>query len=353
MELQSAERTPSFDGHRSRLYRQERHRLVLGWLERHQSRPASCRAGLYEWTGCILECAGFDPFYGYITDPNSSLSAPTVARYQLTRPFPQYEGVTGNNPPWANSFYHALQIRSKRLSNGLQFLTTYVLSKSIDDTSSSGSNSDFLGAMSTPIQDPYNRRLERSVSMLSQTHQFQFSWVYALPFGKGRLWGGHMPSAVEAVLGGWQLNGIYRWTSGFPVALGLVNGQSVPGFGTQRPNFNGTLNQASNWQQTLQYFANPEVVTKPAPYQIGTAPRTLSNLRWPGTNVWSSSLFKQFSMARLREGMLFEFRLETFNTFNQVQFCGPDSTLGSGSFGQITGQCNTPRQLQLGAKFYF
>ena len=228
-----------------------------------------------------------NPFYGYITDPNSSLSAPTVARYQLTRPFPQYEGVTGNNPPWANSFDHALQIRlEKRLSNGLQFLTTYVLSKSIDDTSSSGSNSDFLGAMSTPIQDPYNRRLERSVSMFDQTHQFQFSWVYALPFGKGLFsWGGHMPSAVEAVLGGWQLNGIYRWTSGFPVALGLVNGQSVPGFGAQRPNLNGTLNQASNWQQTLQYFANPEVVTKPSPYQIGTAPRTLSNLRWPGTNV--------------------------------------------------------------------
>ena len=91
----------------------------------------------------------------------------------------------------------------------------------------------------------------------------------------------------------------------------------------------------------------------PAPFRIGTAPRTLSNIRLPGTNVTSASLFKQFNMAALREGTLLEVRLETFNTFNQVQFCGPNSTLNSGSFGQITGQCNTPRQVQLGAKFYF
>jgi len=296
-----------------------------------------------------------NPFYGIVTDPNSSLSAATVARYQLSRPFPQYTAFTGNNPPWANSIYHGLQLRlEKRLTNGLQFLTTYVFSKSLDDTSSSGSNTDWLGAMSTSVQDPYNRRLERSVSMFDQTHQFQFSWVYSLPFGKGRLWGAHMPSVVEAVLGGWQLNGIYRWTSGFPVALALTNGQNIPTFGGQRPNLTGTLYRAENWQSNLnQYFADPEVVTKPAAYQIGTAPRTLGNVRWPGSNNWSSSLFKQFNLARLREGTLFEIRLETFNTLNQVQFCGPNSTLGSGSFGQITSQCNNPRELQLGAKLYF
>lgn len=295
-----------------------------------------------------------NPFQGLITDPNSSLGSATIARNQLTRAFPQYEGVNGNAPPWANSFYHGLQLRfEKRLSEGLQFLTTYVFSKSIDDTSSSGSNTDWLGAMATAVQDPYNRRLERSISLFDQTHQFQFSWVYGLPFGKGRLWGGSMPGFVQAVLGGWQLNGIYRWTSGFPVALSLANGQSVPTFGAQRPNLNGTLQKAENWQDTLQFFANPGVVTKPDPFAIGTAPRALSNIRWPGTNNMSASLFKQFNMSRLREGTLFELRLETFNTLNYVQFCGPNSTQGSGSFGAITSQCNSPRELQLGARFYF
>jgi hypothetical protein len=270
------------------------------------------------------------------------------------RPFPQYQGVNGNPPPWANSTYHGLQLRfEKRLSQGLQFLTTYVFSKSIDDTSSSGSNTDWLGAMSTSVQDPYNRRLERAISLFDQTHQFQFSWVYSLPFGKGRLWGGAMPGVVEALLGGWQLNGIYRWTSGFPVALGQANTQTVPTFNTQRPNLTGTLEKGDNWRDTLQYFANPGVVTRTEPFQIGTAPRALSNVRWPGTNNLSASLFKQFNMAAIREGMLFEVRLETFNTLNYVQFCGPNSTQGSGSFGVITSQCNSPRELQLAARFYF
>src|SRR5438270_8949171 len=114
-----------------------------------------------------------NPFYGIIPDPNSGLSSPTVSLQQLALPYPQYTGAfSGGNPPWANSFYHALQLRyEKRLSQGIQFLTTYVFSKSIDDTSSSGSNTDFLVAMSTTPQDANNLRLERSISMFDQTHQ--------------------------------------------------------------------------------------------------------------------------------------------------------------------------------------
>lgn len=295
-----------------------------------------------------------NPFFGVITNPASGLSAEQVSRAQLSYPFPQYTGVSGGHPPWASSIYHALQMRfEKRLSNGLQFLTTYVFSKSIDDTSSSGSNSDWLGAMSGAAQDPNNRRLERSVSMFDQTHQFQFSWVYGLPFGKGRLFGSGAPGVIDAIFGGWQLNGIYRWTSGFPVNLTLQDSQSVPTYGGQRPNISGDLERADDWKQTLQYFANPDVVSRPRQYGIGTAPRTLSYIRWPGTNNLSASLFKQFNLAQLREGMLFEVRLETFNTLNYVQFGGPNSTFGSGSFGQITGQVNQPRQVQLGGKFYF
>ena len=118
------------------------------------------------------------------------------------------------------------------------------------------------------------------------------------------------------------------------------------------------LVKADNWKSTIntpnnQYFANPEVVTRPDQYAIGTSPRALSNIRWPGTNNMSASLFKQFRLDGVREGTFVEVRLETFNTLNHVQFCGPDSTYGSGSFGQVTSQCNGARQLQLGGKFYF
>jgi hypothetical protein len=64
-----------------------------------------------------------NPFYGIITNPASSLSNATVQQSQLLKPYPQFSGLSGNDPPWANSIYNALQVRvEKRFSNGLQLL---------------------------------------------------------------------------------------------------------------------------------------------------------------------------------------------------------------------------------------
>ncbi|MGH9397478.1 MAG: hypothetical protein ACRD18_11590, partial [Terriglobia bacterium] len=75
-----------------------------------------------------------NPFYGVITDPNASLSSSTVRASQLLLPYPEFTGFSGNDPPWANSVYNALQLTvEKRFSHGLQLLGTYVWSKSLDD----------------------------------------------------------------------------------------------------------------------------------------------------------------------------------------------------------------------------
>src|SRR4029077_11704250 len=67
-----------------------------------------------------------NPFYGIITDPTSLLSSPTVVASQLQLPFPQFNGFSGDSPPWANSIYHSFQVRlEKRFSHGLQALVTY------------------------------------------------------------------------------------------------------------------------------------------------------------------------------------------------------------------------------------
>src|SRR5581483_5884005 len=55
-----------------------------------------------------------NPFYGIITNPASTLSAATVQQYQLLRPYPQFTGFSGNDPPWANSIYNALQVRVEK-----------------------------------------------------------------------------------------------------------------------------------------------------------------------------------------------------------------------------------------------
>ncbi len=295
-----------------------------------------------------------NPFFGIITDPNSSLGAETISRVQLALAHPQFSGFSGNDPPWANSIYNAMQLRvEKRLSHGLQLLGTYTFSKSIDDSSVAGDNVTWLGGSTTgTVQDPNNLKLDRSLSQFDIPHIVQLSGSYVIPIGRGKLIGKDMASWVDTVIGGWQVNGMYRWSSGQPLILGLSGGQAIPTWGGQRPDLSSTLMKADGVNLD-QYFANPEVATVPAAYMLGTAPKTVGSVRAPGTNVMSASLFKQFSLSEWREGMKLEFRLESFNTLNHPTFSAPNTTVGTSSFGLITSQANSPREVQLGLKLYF
>ena len=294
-----------------------------------------------------------NPFYGVITNPASSLSAPTAQLNQLDKPYPQFTGFSGNDPPWANSTYHALQLRvEKRFSNGLQILGTYVYSKSIDNSSETCGCTTWLGG-TTSLQDPNNRALERSVSQFDIPQVFQVSYVYALPFGRGKTLGNSWSGFLDAVLGGWQTNGLWRFDNGLPLALSVANSRPLPTYGAQRPNLIGRLarNNASNWLS--QYFADPQNAVNPVPFTVGNAPRTIPTVRAPGTATTALSLFKQFKLNFLREGSFIELRAEAFNALNHPQFAAPNTVVGSSAFGQVTSQANSPRTMQLALKMYF
>src|SRR5262249_23032687 len=138
-----------------------------------------------------------NPFYGIITDPASSLRNATVQQSQLLKPYPEFTGLSGNDPPEADSTYHALQVRvEKRLSHGLQLLATYTFSKSIDDASVACGCTTWLGG-ATSLQDPNKRFLERAVSQFDIPQVFQFSYVYALPVGRGKKLGRDWSRVVD------------------------------------------------------------------------------------------------------------------------------------------------------------
>ncbi|HKD07303.1 MAG TPA: carboxypeptidase regulatory-like domain-containing protein [Bryobacteraceae bacterium] len=293
-----------------------------------------------------------NPFYGLITNPASSLSTKTVQQYQLLLPYPQYTGFSGPDPPMADSIYHALQVKAeKRFSNGLQLLATYVFSKSLDNSSVACGCTTWLGG-ATSLQDPNRRYLERAVSQFDIPQVLQFSYTYQLPFGKGKHWGNNWNGFVDAFLGGWQTNGIWRFDDGIPIALSVSNSRPLPTYGAQRPNLIGPLtrNDGSNW--LTSYFANPQNAVTPAPFTVGNAPREISTARAPGTATSALSLFKQFRLP-LREGSLLEVRAEAFNALNHPQFAAPNTVVGSSAFGVVTAQANTPRQMQLAMKLYF
>ena len=301
-----------------------------------------------------LETLVPNPFYGVITNVSSSLSSATVPAWQLQLPYPQFTGFSGDGAPWANSIYNALQVKAeKRFSHGLSFLVTYVWSKSIDDSSVPAAQGEVGGIYS--LQDPNNLRLERGLSSFDIPNVLQLTYTYALPIGRGQALGGKANSVLNAFIGGWHTNGIWRFNDGRPEALMLQGGESLPTYGPQRPNLTGTLTCASgSWNTRLtQYFSNPQVAIVPPPFTIGTAARTDGSCRQPGQANANLSIFKDFPLSSLREGAHVEFRLETYNAFNHPQFQGPNQTVNSGSFGVITGQANSPRQAQAVLKVYW
>ncbi len=296
-----------------------------------------------------------NPFYGIITDPNSPLSAPNVQQSSLLVPHPQFSGTSVIEPPWANSIYHAAQFKfEKRFSHGLQFLVNYTISKSIDNASVQGGNVTYTGGH-THLQDPNNLKLERGLSQFDIPQVLNVIYVYELPVGHGKRWGGNWNKWVNGVLGGWQTNGVWRFDNGQPIYMTLSGGTSLPTYGSQQPNLLAPLkrnNDRSAWF-TGGYFTNPEVAVTPPPFTIGTAPSSLPNVRAPGTRNGSLSLFKEIALSKVREGMRAEFRLESFNALNHPQFAAPNAQVNSGNFGVVSSQANSPREVQLALKFYW
>jgi len=210
------------------------------------------------------------------------------------------------------------------------------------------------------VQNPNNLRAERSLSVFDIPQVLQLSYVYALPLGRGKRFGGNLNSIVNTVVGDWQLTGIWRLNNGRPVILTQASGATIPTYGGLRPTLTGPLkvNHAHEagvlMNPVANYFANSDtVLTTTADYTVGNAPRTYGGARQPGTKIASMALQKDFQLGRVREGMRMEFRAEAFNIFNHPQFGNVDAGLNDGSFGTISSLAQAMRQMQLGLKFYF
>lgn len=105
--------------------------------------------------------------------------------------------------------------------------------------------------------------------------------------------------------------------------------------------------------QTGALIAEAELTLADANKGFTFATKTDDKGRDPGANNADLSIFKEFGLGAVHEGMRLECRFETFNTFNHPQFCPPDATFGSPTFGQIYYTCNSPRQVQMALKLYF
>ncbi|MGH7248972.1 MAG: TonB-dependent receptor, partial [Pseudomonadota bacterium] len=173
-----------------------------------------------------------NPFYGLIA--SGALSTPAIPYYYLLRQYPQFTSVGLLYPQGGDSSYNAVQIKvEKRYNSGLNFMLAYTGGKLIDDNSiieNAGRNA--------ARQNIYDRRGDRSVSANDISRRLVLSSVYQLPVGRGRKLGAGWNPFVDAVLGGWQVNGLLALQTGFPLGITTQN-TSNAGNESLRPNNNG------------------------------------------------------------------------------------------------------------------
>jgi hypothetical protein len=155
---------------------------------------------------------------------------------------------------------------------------------------------------------------------------------------------------TDAVVGGWQLSSIVRFSSGLPVRLTTPSTISQYGFGTQYPNVTKG-SDVTVAHQTPEHWFNTAAFSAPAPYTIGNSPRRLNELRAGPQKNADIAVSKNFSV---RDRARVEFRAEAFNLTNTPQFGWPDTAFGSTTFGVVSGTMNVgPRNVQMGLKLDF
>ena len=282
--------------------------------------------------GSALNQLVANPFFGIVN--SGVLVAPQVSRAQLLRPYPQFTDIIPLTATGSTSIYHALQISvNRRMSGGLMFAGSYARSKAMEEGESH--------------QDSYDIRASRSIASYDIPHRLVLSALYEIPFGRGRRFGASVPALLDAVFGGWQINGIITVQSGTPLTISANNTAGLFNPVT-RANWNGQDPRLDTRREDrlLRWF-DTTVYSQPQAFTFGNAGATSPELRSDSVRNLDLSLFK---VVKLSSGLRLQARIEAFNALNRVQFGSPNTSVTSTSFGVVTSQANTPRQLQLGVK---
>lgn len=273
-----------------------------------------------------------NPFFGIVN--NGVLTQPTVSRAQLLRPYPQFTEITPLFASGAKSRYNALQITGrKRMSGGLMLEGSYTLAKAEE--------------IGMSHQNSYDIEASWALASYDIKHRFVISYLYELPFGRGRRFFPGASGALNALIGGWQFNGIATIQTGTPLSITANNTAGIFGPRTQPNNSGADPRLEGSAQSRLAKWFDTSVYSQPPGFTFGNEPIFSPILRAHDVRNFDLSLFKNLDVTSAIRAQV---RLEVLNAMNRVQFSGPNTSVTSSSFGVVSGQANAPRQLQIGLK---
>jgi hypothetical protein len=256
----------------------------------------------------------------------------------------------------SNANYHALQATIRHgMSHGFQFDFNYTFSKSID-IFSDATRVGAWGGLGGQIINSWQPNAMRAVSDYDTRHQFNANWIAELPFGKGKLLGRDSGKALDALIGGWQLSGLFRMTSGFPVNISngyqwptnwQLGGQAFRVAPLKTGTFynSGNPNLFSNGTNAIDSFTNP------FPGEAGAR----NQIRGPGYFGLDASLSKRWKMPYSERHSL-QLRWEVFNVLNSKRF-DVQSISGEldirSTFGNFSRLLTNPRVMQFALRYEF
>jgi len=263
----------------------------------------------------------------------TAFRAATIARSQLLRPYPQFGDInTSSNEGY--SWYHSLQTSvQKRFSSGYTLGVNYTFSRFTEAV-------DFLNAGDA---DPWE-----GISSQDVPHRISVNGIWELPFGKGRRIGTDASTGLDALIGGWQLQGIFAYQSAFPIT----------GWGNWL--FTGNFDDIAVSDPTLARWFNTDAgFNKVSGQQLGSNVRTfplrIDSVRSDPTSNLDLSVIKNVNVAH---GQKFQFRFEAINALNHPQFPavgGNSLNPANAAFGQVvtSAQLNYARRVQIMLKYIF
>ena len=293
-----------------------------------------------------------------ITQEDLARGLTTLGSLLARRPYQGWNNITAVLPYGFGS-YHALQAKFEHRGREFQLLSSFTYSKSIDNagqvlepTNGSGPN----------VQDIRNPKNDKGPSSFDQRFNSTTSFVYEMPFGRGRRFASGMPAAADALLGGWQASSIIFLLSGqplnirYPDASGILSDnqpESFLGTVSLRPNMidpaAGVLAPKSQ-RNYLNYFNRASLATPPVWAPFGNLGRNVAyGFPWYQVNF---VLAKNFAVPALGEAGRLQFRSEFYNLFNRTNFGAPSVNLAAANFGRVTSTAD-PRYVQLALKLLF
>jgi hypothetical protein len=262
-----------------------------------------------------------------------------------------------------NSSYNAGQVTLRRkMSSGVQMELSYTFSKSLDmgsdaeRTMFSSSTGTSAGSSFGAILNAWNPRLNYAASDFDVRHLITGNWVAELPVGRGKTLLGGTSRYFDSVIGGWQLSGVARWTSGLPFSV--ISGA---GWSTNWDEKSSMIQTEPIQTHThidhgaAQVFANPSQVLEnlrnPYPGEAGQR----NNFRGDGYFGVDAGLSKNW---KIRERTGLRLAWEAFNVSNSVRFdVNPLTSLqnmtSSGELGVYGATLTRPRVQQLSLRYLF